>query len=166
MDYFDRGQLLQTWSAIGIAQAALDTCQKYVLQRTAFGRPIAHLQVVHSRLADMHMEIEATRLLALEVSWIKGRGCMARESVLMAKIYATEMAVRVTDMAMRTFGGWGFSREHVVERLHRDSIANVPAGLPTDRLRELLVCGAVGVDPWSYAPFDWLTPAGLSLESP
>ena len=159
------GQLLQTWCAVGLAQAALDASRDYALQRCAFGRPIAHMEVVHARLADMHAEIDAARLLATSVSVMKGEGKIAKESVMMAKIYATEMAVRVADAAMRTFAGWGYSKDHVVERLYRDSLANVPAGLPTDRLRELLACSMVGVDPWAYEPFDWLTPAGLRIES-
>ena len=160
------GQLLQTWCAIGLAEAALDACRAHVMKRQAFGRPIAHLQVVHARLADMHAEIDAARLLATDVAWRKGEGEIARESVLMAKIYATEMSVRVADGAMRTFAGWGYSKDHIVERLYRDSLANVPAGLPTDRLRELLACSMVGVDPWGYEPFDWLTPAGLRIDGP
>lgn len=157
------GQVLQTFCALGIAQACLAACRAHVLTREAFGRPIAHLPVVHCRLADMHAEMDAARQLAFEACWLKGQGGIARESVLMAKIYATEMAVRVADMAMRTFGGWGYSKEHVVERLYRDSLANVPAGLPNDRLHELLACGMLGADPWTYDPFDWLTPAGLSI---
>lgn len=158
------GQLLQTWCAIGLASAALDACRDHVTSRLAFGRPVAHLELVHSRLADMHADLEAARLFALEVSWVKGEGRVAREAVLMAKIYATEMAVRVADLAMRTFGGWGYSREQPIERLYRDSLANIPAGLPTDRLRELLACAMVGADPWAYEPFDWLGPAGLRLD--
>lgn len=159
------GQLIQIWSSIGLAEASLAACQAYAGERQAFGRPIGHLEVVHGRLADMRVEIDAARLLALEVAAKKGRGESARESVLMAKIYATEMAVRVCDAVMRTFGGWGYSKDHIVERLYRDSLANVPAGLPTDRLRELLACAMVDVDPWRYEPFTWLTPAGLRLGS-
>jgi alkylation response protein AidB-like acyl-CoA dehydrogenase len=157
------GQLLQTFCALGLAEAALEACLEYTMKRQAFGRPMAHLQVVHARLADMRVEIDAARLLAVEVAWTKGQGGVARESVMMAKIHATEMAVRVADAAMRTFGGWGYSKDHVVERLYRDALANVPAGLPTDRLRELLACSTVGVDPWAYEPFDWLGPAGLRV---
>lgn len=157
------GQVLQTFCALGIAQACLAACRAHVLAREAFRRPIAHLQVVHCRLADMHAEMDAARLLAFEACWLKGQGGTARESMLMAKIYASEMAVRVADMATRIFGGWGYSKEHVVERLCRDSLANVPAGLPNDRLREPLACDLVGTDPWTYEPFDWLTPAGWSI---
>ena len=157
------GQLLQTFCAIGLAAASLEASLSYAAERTAFGRPIGHLPVVHGRLADVRAELDAARLLALDASRVKGEGEAARELVVMAKIYATEMAVRAADVAMRTFGGWGFSEQHDVERFYRDSLANVPAGLPTDRLREFLACGLVGVDPWTYPPFDWLEPAGLSV---
>lgn len=157
------GQLLQTWCAIGIAQALLESLVEHVTKRSAFGRPLAHLEVVYSRVAEVSAEIDASRLLALEVSWRKGRGEVAGDRVMAAKIHATELAVRVADAVMRTFGGWGFSKEHSVERLYRDSLANVPAGLPTDRLRELIGCAMVGVDPWSSPAFDWLTPAGLQI---
>ena len=118
---------------------------------------------MHSRLAQIRAEIDAARLLAFEAAWLKGQGRAARDLVVMAKIYATEMSVRTADAAMRTLGGWGYSKDHAVERLYRDSLANVPAGLPTDRLRELLACPMVGVDAWAYEPFDWLTPAGLRI---
>jgi alkylation response protein AidB-like acyl-CoA dehydrogenase len=157
------GQLLQTWCAIGIAAGALEASIDHARARHAFGRPIGHLEVVHGRLADMRAEIDAARLLAFDATIRKAAGQPAREPVMMAKIYATEMAVRIADQAMRTFGGWGYSKEHVVERLYRDALANVPAGLPTDRLRELLACGMVGADPWTYEPFDGLASAGLRI---
>ncbi len=157
------GQLMQAWCGIGVAQAAFEAAQAHAQTRSAFGRPLAHLEIVHGRLADMQVAIDAARLLTLEVSWLKGRGRAARELVLLAKIEATEMAVRVADQAMRNFGGWGFSKQHPVERYYRDSLANVPAGLPTDRLRELIACAMVEVDPWAYEPFDWLDAAGLRL---
>ena len=157
------GQLIQTMCAIGLTSAALAASREYALQRRAFGRPIAHMQVVHARLADTLAELDAARLLALAAAHDKAEGRSVREPVIMAKIYATEMAVRCADRAMRTFGGSGYSTEHIVERIYRDSLANVPAGLPTDRLRELIACPLVGADPWAYPPFDWLTPAGLAL---
>jgi alkylation response protein AidB-like acyl-CoA dehydrogenase len=157
------GQLLQAWGAIGIAGSALEASLDHARLRQAFGRPLGHLEVVHGRLADMHADLEAARLLARAATCRKAAGLPARELVVMAKIHATEMAVRVADQAMRTFGGWGYSKDHVVERLYRDSLANVPAGLPTDRLRELLACAMVGADPWTYEPFDGLAAAGLRL---
>ncbi len=148
------GQLLQTWCAIGLAEAAFEASRDHALGRCAFGRPIAHLGVVHDRLANMRIELDGARLLALEATWLRAANRPARELVMMAKIHATELAVRITDDALRIFGGWGFARDCVVERLHRDSLANVPAGLPNDRLRELLICPMLGIDPWVYEPFE------------
>jgi hypothetical protein len=91
------------------------------------------------------------------------RGDVAGERAMMAKINATEAAVRVTDQAMRTFGGWGFSTDFPVERFHRDSMGNVSAGLTPDRLRDLLVFRDLDIDPWKYEPFNWLTEAGLAI---
>lgn|GEM_PF-615000 len=157
------GQLIQTMCAIGLASAALAASREYMLHRHAFGRPIAHLQAVHARLADMQAELDAARLLAFAAARDKAEGLSVREPIMMAKIYATEMAVRSADRAMRTFGGSGYAKDQIVERIYRDSLANVPAGLPTDRLREFIACAMVGADPWVYPPFDWLTPAGLTL---
>jgi alkylation response protein AidB-like acyl-CoA dehydrogenase len=157
------GQLLQCFGSIGLAEAALDAATAHVKERNAFGRPLAHLQPVHGHLAEMRIDIDASRLLALEAAWRKGQGETAGELVMMAKVSATEMAVRVADTAMRLFGGWGYSKDQPIERIYRDALGNVPAGLPTDRLRELLACPMVGVSPWTYEPFDWLSPSALRV---
>jgi alkylation response protein AidB-like acyl-CoA dehydrogenase len=148
------GQLLQAWCALGLAEAALEACREHAAGRHAFGRPIAHLPVVYERIAALRAELDGSCLMALEATWRKGSNRPARELVMMAKIHATELAVRIADAAMRTLGGWGYTKQHAVERLLRDSYANVPAGLPTDRLRELLVCPLLGIDPWVYEAFD------------
>ena len=157
------GQLIQAMSGLGLAGAAIEACREHVRERQAFGRPIAHLEVVHARLADMQAELEAGRLLAYAAARRKAAGESVREAVMMAKIYASELAVRVTELALRSFGGAGFGKEVAAERLHRDSLANVPAGLPNDRLRELLAAPLLGVDVWRYPAFDGLRPAGLAL---
>jgi alkylation response protein AidB-like acyl-CoA dehydrogenase len=157
------GQLFQSFCAIGFACEALEASIAYASGRTSFGRPLTHMQVVHLRIADMRVQIDAARLLAQHAAWAKTRGEPARELVLMAKVYATEMAVRVSEAAMRIHGGWGYSTELPIERLLRDSLANVPAGMPTDRLRELLACPWVGADADCHGAFDWLSEAGLSI---
>lgn len=157
------GQLIQAYCGLGIAASALELSQEYAMSRHAFGRPIGHLERVYERIVEMHVAIDGARELAHEVSCVKARGELARETVLMAKIHATEMAVSVADSAMRVHGGWGWSREHAIERLYRDSLGNVPAGLPNDRLRELLACQMLGVDPWTYASFAGLEPGARRL---
>lgn len=163
LDCVEWGQLLQACCAIGVAQSALAEAVVFAQAREAFGRPITHLQVVHARLADMWAEIDASRLLTLDAASTKATEGKARDLVAMAKIQATEMGVRVVDDAMRTLAGWGYSSAHQVERLYRDVLANIPAGLTNDRLRELLACPLVGADPWTYEPFDWLSAAGLRI---
>jgi len=157
------GLLFQCFCSIGLASAALEAGIDYAQTRRAFGRPIAHLQTVHSRLADMHVEIDAARLLSLEAASMMARGEVAGELVMMAKIHASEMAVRAADAAMRIFAGWGYSTDFVVERLYRDSLGHISGGQTTDRLRELVISPDVHVNPWEYEPFDWLSPAGLSV---
>jgi alkylation response protein AidB-like acyl-CoA dehydrogenase len=111
------GQLFQSFCSIGIAEAAFDASLSYMKERHAFNRPIAHLQTVHARLADMRVEIDAARLVALHAASLMTANCPAGEVVVMARIHATEMAVRVADAAMRTFAGWGPSTDLPVERL-------------------------------------------------
>lgn len=158
------GQLIQAMSGLGLAGAAIEACREHVRERQAFGRPIAHLEVVHTRLAAMYAELTAARLLVFAAARGKAEGRPVREAVMMAKIHASELAVRVTELALRSLGGAGFGKDHAAERLHRDSLANGPAGLPNDRLRELLVAPLLGVDVWRYPAFDGLRPAGLALE--
>lgn len=157
------GLLLATFCSVGIASAAFSACLDYVKTRQAFDRPIAHLQVIHSRLAEMHAEIEGARLLGLDAASVMANGQIAGERAMMAKINATEMAIRVTDAAMKIFAGWGFSTEFPIERFYRDAVGSLSAGLTPDRLRELLVARDLDVDPWTYEPFDWLTEAGLNI---
>lgn len=158
------GQLIQSCCALGVAQAALDASVAYTRERTAFGRPIMHLEVVRERLARMHVDLAGARALTRQAAGILATGRSAAEVVMMAKIHATEMGVRVTEAALRTFAGWGFQAGSLVERLHRDSLGNVPAGLTTDRLRELLMCPALGLSPWEYEPASWLTSGGFALD--
>jgi alkylation response protein AidB-like acyl-CoA dehydrogenase len=66
----------------------------------------------------------------------------------MAKIFASEAGVRACQTALGLCGGWGYSTELPVERMLRDAHGNVPAGLPNERLRDLLVCPQLGIDPW------------------
>jgi alkylation response protein AidB-like acyl-CoA dehydrogenase len=156
MQAVEWGQLLQAFSSVGFAEEACQLACAFARDRTAFGRPIAHLQIVQSRIADLRVQIEGARLLAYEAALHKAAGRLARDVVMMAKIHATEMAAQATEHALRLFGSVAYIAGHPAERLHRDSLLNVPAGLTTDRLRELLVCPAVGADPWRYGPSDWL----------
>jgi butyryl-CoA dehydrogenase len=122
MQTLELGRIGMCHFAIGIAEAAYDAARQYATERMAFGKPIAKLQAVHFKIADMKVEIDGARLMARQCLWRKeilGEHLGGKASV--AKVYATEMAVRVTDAAVQIFGGWGYTSDHVVERLYRDA---------------------------------------------
>jgi len=108
--------------AIGIARAAFDFARDYSLQRVAFGKPIAKHEAIAFKLADMATEIDAARLLAWRAGWMAMNGIpYARGEGSMAKLYAGDMAMRVTVDAVQILGGYGYVKEYPVERFMRDA---------------------------------------------
>jgi alkylation response protein AidB-like acyl-CoA dehydrogenase len=108
--------------AVGVAQAAYDAALGYARAREAFGRPIADFQAIQLKLADMATEIQAARLLTY---WAAARsqatGGRVDLEAGMAKMYASEVALKCALESMRIHGGYGYSAEFVVERLYRDA---------------------------------------------
>jgi alkylation response protein AidB-like acyl-CoA dehydrogenase len=121
MQTLELGRIGMCHFGIGIAEAAYDASRKYAQERTAFGRPIARLQAVHFKIADMKIQIDGARLLARQCGWRKSRGEHLGAAASIAKTYATEMAVKVTDAAVQIFGGWGYTQDYPVERYFRDA---------------------------------------------
>ncbi len=107
--------------AIGVAQRAFEEAIKYAQERETFGRPIAQHQAIQFKLADMATELEAAKLLMMNAAQKKDRGERSDLEAGMAKLFAAEMCVRVTTEALRIHGGYGYSKEFVVERLYRDA---------------------------------------------
>jgi alkylation response protein AidB-like acyl-CoA dehydrogenase len=107
-------------SAVGIAQRAFEEAVSYAKKRVAFGAPIAALQAVQFKLADMAVQIDAARLLVYRAAWLRDevQERVGRESAI-AKLFATEMAWRVVDEALQIHGGYGVVRGMPVERLYR-----------------------------------------------
>ncbi|MBI2164884.1 MAG: acyl-CoA dehydrogenase family protein [Chloroflexi bacterium] len=106
---------------VGIAQAAYEAALKYTQERRAFGGPIAQLQAVQHMLADMATETEASRLLVWKAATLKDGGLPFVKEASMAKLFASETAVRVADKAVQLHGGYGYFKPSVVERLYRDA---------------------------------------------
>ncbi len=122
MQTLELGRIGMCHFGIGIAEAAFDAARAYAEERKAFGKPIAKLQAVHFKIADMKVEIDGARLMARQCAWRKEvEGQHLGHLASVAKVYATEMAVRVTDMAVQIFGGWGYTNDYPVERLYRDA---------------------------------------------
>ena len=107
--------------ALGIAQAALDAGLNYSFERKAFGKPIADLQAIQFKLAEMKTKVDAARLLTYRAAWMKDQDLNYIQEASMAKFYASEIASEVADEAVQIHGGYGYVRDYKVERLYRDA---------------------------------------------
>jgi len=107
--------------ALGIAAGAYELAVKYSKEREAFGRPISQHQAIAFKLADMATEIEAARLLVYRAAWLKDQGMDYTSAAAMAKLFASEVAMKHTVEAVQVHGGYGFVKEYHVERLMRDA---------------------------------------------
>ncbi|MBK8370314.1 MAG: acyl-CoA dehydrogenase [Saprospiraceae bacterium] len=107
--------------ALGIAAGAYELAVKYAKEREAFGKPIAQHQAIAFKLADMATEIEAARLLVYRAAWLKDQGMDYTGAAAMAKLFASEVAMKHTVEAIQVHGGYGYVKEYHVERLMRDA---------------------------------------------
>jgi alkylation response protein AidB-like acyl-CoA dehydrogenase len=107
--------------ALGIAAGAYELAVKYAKEREAFGKPIGQHQAIAFKLADMATEIEAARLLVYRSAWMKDQGMDYTSAAAMAKLFASEVAMKHTVEAVQVHGGYGFVKEYHVERLMRDA---------------------------------------------
>lgn len=121
MTSLDGGRIGVASQAIGIAQGAYEVSLKYAKERTAFDSKLAEFQAIQFMLADMATEIEASRLLAHHAAFLRDQGKPFTKAASMAKVYASEMANRVTYKAIQIHGGYGYSREYPVERYYREA---------------------------------------------
>lgn len=130
--------------SLAIGQACLDRTVAYVQEREQFGKPVIEFQLVQAALADMILQVEATRLLIWRAAAAAGRSTPESLQASMAKCFANEMAKEVSDAAMRLHGGYGYSREYGVERLHRDAHGWAIAGGTPDIQRIRIVSEYLG----------------------
>ena len=107
--------------ALGIASGAYELALEYSKQRKAFGKEISRHQAIAFKLADMATEIDAARLLCLRSAWLKDNGMNYDREGAMAKVFASETAMKTTTEAVQVHGGYGFVKEYHVERLMRDA---------------------------------------------
>jgi acyl-CoA dehydrogenase len=121
MRTFDRSRVTLGASATGLARAALEYATAYARERVQFGKPIAEHQAVSFRLADMALKVDASRLLVWRAGRLIDAGERATTEAAMAKLHASETAMWCTWAAVQTLGGWGYSREHPVEKWMRDA---------------------------------------------
>jgi len=121
MKTLDGGRISIAALSLGIASGAFEETTRYVTEREAFGGTLTDQQAVQFKLADMDLEIEAARHLVYHAARLKDAGQPYTREGAMAKLYASEVAMRVTYDAIQLFGGFGYSREYPVERMWRDA---------------------------------------------
>jgi len=117
----DTGRIGIGAQALGIAQAALEEAVRYSKQRYQFGVPISQHEAVQMMIADMATQIDAARLLVYRAAAVKDKGRPFSSEAAMAKLFASEMSSKVTDMAVQIHGGYGYSKSYPVERFYRDA---------------------------------------------
>jgi len=117
----DAGRIGLGALALGIAEGAFEQCLAYTSARSQFGKPIASFQGVHFALADMATEIAAAHHLVYHAAWLKQTGRPFRHAAAMAKLFASELAMRVTTRAVQLHGAAGYTSQYPVERMMRDA---------------------------------------------
>lgn len=121
MDFFNTTRAMVAGQGVGLAQGALDKAARYVLEREAFGQPLANFQGVQFQLAEMATRTELARQLTYKAAWQIDQGRIDPKLSAMAKYYAGETAVWVADRALQLHGGYGYIDEYDVQRFYRDA---------------------------------------------
>jgi len=120
MRVLDGGRISIAALSLGIGRGALDASLKYVKERRQFGKAIAEFQGIQWKLADMATELDAARLLTQRAAVLKDAGYKVTRESSMAKLYASEVAVRICDEAVQLHGGYGFIKDYPAEKFYRD----------------------------------------------
>ncbi|MBX3289367.1 MAG: acyl-CoA dehydrogenase family protein [Acidobacteria bacterium] len=121
MKILDGGRISIAALSVGIAQGAYEAALKYAKERQQFGKPIAEFQAIQFKLAEMATQIECSRLLTLQAAAAKDAGQPVTAKSAMAKLYASETAVRVSEEGVQIHGGYGYTKDYPAEKYWRDS---------------------------------------------
>ena len=138
MKTLDAGRIGIAALSLGLAEGALEQARAYALERRQFGQPIADFQGIQFMLADMATEVEAAKHLVYHAAWLKEQGRPYGKEAAMAKLFASETAMRVTSRAVQVHGGYGYTKEYPVERMMRDAkICEIGEG--TSEIQRLVI---------------------------
>jgi alkylation response protein AidB-like acyl-CoA dehydrogenase len=134
----DGGRISIAALSVGTAQGAYEAALRYSKQRRQFGRSISEFQAIQNKLADMATNIDAARLLTLRAAHMKDRGERVTKESAMAKLFASEAAVRICDDALQIHGGYGFIKDYPVEKYYRD-VKLCTIGEGTSEIQRLVI---------------------------
>ncbi len=129
--------------SVGIAQACLDAALNYAKERVQFGQAISRFQAIQFKLADMAMNVELSRLAVYRAAWLKDQGLPFTRESAMAKLFASETAVKAALEAIQIFGGYGYIKEYPVERYLRDAKL-MEIGEGTSEVQRLVIARQLG----------------------
>lgn len=139
----DGGRVSIGAMAVGIAQACLDASLNYAKERVQFGQPISKFQAIQFKLADMATEVELARMAVLRAAWLKDQGRPFTKEAAMAKLFASEVAMRAATQAVQIHGGYGYMRDYPVERYFRDAKL-LEIGEGTSEIQRLVIARSLG----------------------
>jgi alkylation response protein AidB-like acyl-CoA dehydrogenase len=134
----DGGRISIAALAIGMAQGAYDAALRYSKLRRQFSRPISEFQAIQHKLVDMATDIDAARLLNYRAAWMMDHGKRVTKESAMAKLFASEAAVRIADQAVQIHGGYGFIKDYPVEKFYRD-VKLCTIGEGTSEIQRLVI---------------------------
>ena len=138
MAVLDAGRIGIAALAVGLAQGAFDAARRHAAARTQFGRPLASFQAIQWKLADMATGIDAARLLTYRAAYLEDRGQPTTRESSMAKLYASEVAVRAAGECVQIHGGYGFVKDYPAEKLYRD-VKLLTIGEGTSEIQRLVI---------------------------
>lgn len=144
MNILDRGRTAVAAMAVGIARGALEDCIQYANQRQQFGQPIGKNQAIQWKIADMATEIDAARLLVYRAAYLEDQNARFSKEASMAKLFASEMAMRATRNAIQVFGGYGYMREYPLQRYFRD-VKLCEIGEGTSEVQRMIIARQLGL---------------------
>ncbi len=144
MNILDRGRTAVGAMAVGIGRAALEDSIEYAKQRQQFGRPISKFQAIQWKIADMAMEIDAARLLVYRAAFLEDKNEPFTKEASMAKLFASEAAMRAAKNAIQVFGGYGYIREYPLERYFRD-VKLCEIGEGTSEVQRMVISRQLGL---------------------
>jgi alkylation response protein AidB-like acyl-CoA dehydrogenase len=147
MKVLDGGRIGIGALSVGIARGALEESMKYAGERKQFGSPIGNFQAIEKKLADMATEIDAARFLVHRAAWLNDRGKPFTKEVSMAKLFASELAVRAADEAVQIHGGYGYIKEYHVERFLRDAKL-MTIGEGTSEIQRMIIARELKKEYW------------------
>jgi acyl-CoA dehydrogenase len=142
LELIDHGRIGIAAQALGIARAALERAVEYAKEREQFGASIASYQAISWRLSDIYTEIEAARLLLYQAAWLADNGQPFRTQAAMAKLCASELAMKATTLGIQVFGGYGYMMDSPMQRYFRDAkLTEIYEG--TSEVQRMIISGAL-----------------------